>query len=158
MKFLYLDDLRSPKDPKWEVVRNYDEFCSWLEKEYGRHGFFKPTVVDLFISFDHDLADEHYTPEHLWTDYSGSVKHQDAKQYQEKTGLDCAKVLADYNIIPSMSNSHSWNPVGQAAICGFIDGWYRFNGINDMIQKFLSLHHNFYAPQQRLGCYTAKRA
>ena len=55
---LFLDDLRNPKDViwvnlpevEWTVVRNYDDFVN--------------TIIDkgvpTRISFDHDLADEHY--------------------------------------------------------------------------------------------------
>ena len=25
-KYIYLDDVRTPHDPRWTVVRNYDEF------------------------------------------------------------------------------------------------------------------------------------
>jgi hypothetical protein len=93
MKILWLDDVRNPflnlegRVPKIEGtiiwVLNYLEFKMWIEKN---------GLPDI-ISFDHDLAFEHYTPEHLWTDYQLSKEHQDAQNYKEKTGLDCAKCL-----------------------------------------------------------------
>ena len=46
--YLYLDDVRTPKADNWEVVRNYDEFTTYIT----RHG-----IPDL-ISFDHDLGEE----------------------------------------------------------------------------------------------------
>lgn len=130
MKHLYLDDMRTPVDPKWDVVRNYDEFKEYLVNNFPFiDDYHEPVTLELHISFDHDLADEHYVPQELWTDYAASVKHQDSQQYKEKTGLDCAKLLAEYNILPDFCNCHSWNPVGKANIIGFIDGWYRFNNV-----------------------------
>jgi len=117
MKILWLDDLRNPfldlegRVPKVENstliwVLNYHEFTMWIEKN---------GLPDI-ISFDHDLAFEHYTPEHLWTDYQLSKEYQDAQNYKEKTGLDCAKWLCDYcqnndKDIPKYY-IHSANPVG----------------------------------------------
>jgi hypothetical protein len=45
---LFLDDLRSPPDASWDVVRSYEEHVGHIES----HG--TPDV----ISFDHDLGDE----------------------------------------------------------------------------------------------------
>lgn len=135
MKHLYLDDIRTPTDPKWEIVRNYDEFEAYLVKHFTRGGGIAPVPVEvnLVVSFDHDLADEHYVPQELWHDYPASVRYQDLnlRDCVEKTGLECAKLLATYNLIPVVCNCHSWNPVGKANIVGFIDGWLRFNNIHD---------------------------
>lgn len=128
-KILWLDDLRNPylnlegKVPKEdgvvEWVLNYEEFTQWIIK------FGLPHV----ISFDHDLADEHYTPEYFWNDYMESKKFQEwrEKDYQEKTGMDCAKWLVDY----CMNNdkdlplfySHSANPVGRDNILCFLENF-----------------------------------
>ena len=85
MKKLFLDDLRIPKDAiglvasnlnqfywanDWDVVINYDEFVSYITKN----------GLPDFISFDHDLADEHY----IGTDTN------------EKTGFEAAKWLVDW--------------------------------------------------------------
>jgi|TARA_R110000796_G_scaffold29731_1_gene79954 hypothetical protein len=117
---LWLDDIRNPfideekrvpiGNDKWNInwVLNYEQFVQWIEI-YG--------LPDA-ISFDHDLADEHYTPEYFWDDYEESKKFQEwrGKTYQEKTGMDCAKWLVDF----CMDNKvelpkfyvHSANPVG----------------------------------------------
>ena len=84
-------------------VKNYDEFVAWIT-ENG--------LPDK-ISFDHDLADEHYAPEKRYGDYNDWVSEQ---EFQEKNGMDCAKWLVDYcldnNIeIPSFT-VHSANPSG----------------------------------------------
>lgn len=130
-KLLWLDDLRNPfldfesKVPKLEDftiewVLNYEEFIQWIEK-YGL-----PTV----ISFDHDLADEHYTPEEYWSDYDKSKEYQDSQDYQEKTGMDCAKWLVDYCIdkqlhLPSFY-VHSANPVGADNILGLLNNYVKY--------------------------------
>ena len=32
---LYLDDIRTPKDPEWIVARNYDEFVKELSEKFN---------------------------------------------------------------------------------------------------------------------------
>lgn len=126
MTNLFLDDIRNPADAhpytgqtmfldrEWVVVRNYDEFTAWIETN-GLPGL---------ISFDHDLAFSHYTPEPLWTDYEASRAWQDAQTHQEKTGYECALWLVDYclntgNVCPDFY-CHSMNPVGKDKIVGVL--------------------------------------
>lgn len=121
---LWLDDYRNPYlnlegkaplDPdtgeyyntNW--VLNYEQFTQWISM------FGLPDA----ISFDHDLADEHYTPEYFWNDYQESKKYQEwkSKDYKEKTGYDCAKWLIEYcldngNLKLPEIYIHSANPVG----------------------------------------------
>lgn len=124
---LWLDDIRNPyldiegKVPKdsgniiWVI--NYEQFVQWIEK------FGMPSI----ISFDHDLADEHQTPEQYWNDYQLSKEYQDAQIYTEKTGLDCAKWLVEY----CMDNNfklpkyyvHSANPPGRDNILGLLNNF-----------------------------------
>ena len=118
---LWLDDYRDPFDKKidWMAfspigrdvkiywVKSYDEFVKWITD----NGL--PTA----IAFDHDLADEHYTPSEYWDDYDKSKEYQESQNYKEKTGYDCAKWLIDYCMdneveLPKFS-SHSANPVGR---------------------------------------------
>ena len=130
---LWLDDLRNPfideekrvpiGNDKWNInwVLNYEQFVQWIEI-YG--------LPDA-ISFDHDLADEHYTPEYFWDDYEESKKFQEwrGKTYQEKTGMDCAKWLVDF----CMDNKvelpkfyvHSANPVGADNIRGLLNNFIK---------------------------------
>jgi hypothetical protein len=118
---LFLDDIRHPysvyeylKDTKylqwdWIVVRNYDEFISHITSN----------GLPKFISFDHDLADEHYTPQEYWKDYELSKAYQESvySNYKEKTGLECAKWLVelclDKDLLLPEFVSHSQNPVGK---------------------------------------------
>ena len=133
---LWLDDIRNPflnlegkvpkdengEDYKINWVLNYEEFVKWIEM------FGLPNA----ISFDHDLADEHYTPEYFWNNYQESKKYQEWKSnhYQEKTGMDCAKWLVDYCIdnkekLPKIF-VHSANPVGADNIKYLLDNFLKY--------------------------------
>jgi hypothetical protein len=120
-KILWVDDLRNPfidlenrvpkEDGVIEWVLNYEQFVQWIEK------FGLPNI----ISFDHDLADEDYTPE----------EYQNSRDYQEKTGMDCAKWLIDYCIdnnceLPKFY-IHSANPVGADNIRGILNNYLKYN-------------------------------
>lgn len=130
MKKLFLDDVRQVRDacyyvvnPKiyweedWDIVRNYKEFVEYIEKN---------GLPDL-ISFDHDLADEHY--EDLFSDPNWSKSNDDIElkygEYREKTGLDCAKWLVNFcflNRLPIPEFMvHSANPVGAKNIKSYLD-------------------------------------
>jgi hypothetical protein len=123
---LYLDDTRTPTTTipgyePWHVVRNYHEFVAWITE----HG-----VPDL-ISFDHDLADEHMN------DYFSQValngfQYPTYENYQEKTGLDCARWLAEHieanNLQLKSVSVHSHNPVGATNIQSYINGFKKHMG------------------------------
>jgi hypothetical protein len=122
---LFLDDFRQPVDAflhtgnpiynkvQWMIVRNYDEFRHYIQ----RNGM--PQIV----SFDHDLADEHY----------GMQEHLDEIEYlmfQEKTGYDCAKWLINYCIdtnekLPATILIHSMNPAGSLNIKSLFDSYIK---------------------------------
>jgi len=121
---LYLDDMRTPTETlpgykKWNVVRNYKEFKEWILKN----------GLPNFISFDHDLADEHIQ------DYFTQIKAigyqmPSYDQYKEKTGLDCAKWLCEEYCFPTNLSLpqcavHSANPVGAKNIHSYINGYLR---------------------------------
>ena len=125
-KALYLDDQRTPVDnipdhEPWVVVRNYDEFVDWISKN----------GVPNFISFDHDLADEHIN-DYFDQFYQQGYQHPSYDSYKEKTGLDCARWLAQYceqtgEKINKVS-VHSHNPVGATNIQSFINGFKKHMG------------------------------
>ena len=116
MKLLFLDDERFPEQcVNWMkrrnpadfeiyytqdycIVKNYDSFVNWIIKN----------GLPEIISFDHDLADEHYNKYY----YDGTFK--------EKTGYDCAKWLKEYcdskNLKYPKILIHTMNPVGQENI------------------------------------------
>tara|TARA_R110002096_G_scaffold45215_1_gene121699 strand:- start:75 stop:473 length:399 start_codon:yes stop_codon:yes gene_type:complete len=117
---LWLDDLRNPfldkekrvplGNDKWNInwVLNFEQFTEWIEI-YG--------LPDA-ISFDHDLAPEHYTPEYFWDDYDASKNYQEwkKKSYTTYTGEYCAKWLVSYcnknKLDLPIYYIHSANPVG----------------------------------------------
>lgn len=95
---LFLDDTRQPPDMTWDVVRNYQQFVEYITKQ---------GVPDV-ISFDHDLAFEHYPL---------TESHPDPETilydiYTEKTGYDCAKWLVENGYEVKRWMVHSMNPVG----------------------------------------------
>jgi hypothetical protein len=131
MKKLFLDDIRQVRDacyyvinPKiyweeedWDIVRNYDEFIKYIE-ENG--------LPDL-ISFDHDLADEHYND--LFSDKNWFKDNDNIElvydEYKEKTGLECAKWLVDFCLDNNKKLPdyivHSANPIGKKNIESFLN-------------------------------------
>lgn len=124
---LFLDDIRSVREasnymsctvrhnyhqPGWDVVKSYDEFVSYIE----RNG------LPNLISFDHDLADEHYedllSDENFLKGDQKIILKYDA--YKEKTGYEAAKWLIDYCLehnepLPDFL-VHTMNPVGRKNI------------------------------------------
>ena len=122
---LFLDDIRIPADVEkyfnpiqyrelfrkfdWIIVRNYDEFVRTI----------KTKGVPNTVSFDHDLADEHYAPKEIWEFPEQVEKRID--NFKEKTGYDCALFLLDYcrgsgDLGPKLVLCHSMNPVGKKKI------------------------------------------
>ncbi len=122
---LYLDDERTPDisyeytkdksyiDLEWDIVRSFDEFVNYiLENE-----------LPELISFDHDLADEHYNYsveiiKNSMIDYSG---------FREKTGYECAKWLIGYCIDNNLKlpkfMCHSLNIVGKENIMYLLNNY-----------------------------------
>lgn len=133
MTKLFLDDLRVPHDTwlythdpiylqnDWVIVRNYKEFCKYI----------KTNPLPALISFDHDLADSHYTPEHYWDDYEASKKWQEAQVHTEETGYECAKFLSSYCMDKKLKLPaylvHSMNPVGRDNILNILSNHLVFN-------------------------------
>lgn len=118
--FIYLDDVRTPKDEnEWVVVRNYDEFVKTLT-EIG--------IENIgIISLDHDLG------ETSMKEYFNNVITNfklDYTNIEEKTGLDCAKWLVEEcmqkNLTIPLVYSHSANPIGAANIIGYINAYLAF--------------------------------
>jgi hypothetical protein len=111
-----LDDVRTPKDADWKVVRSYDEFTAHI-KMNGLENY-------ELMSLDHDLGDT------AMNEYYNNVSPNytlDYNNIQEKTGLDCAKFL----VAESMNTKiplpqiyvHSANPIGSANIMGYINNY-----------------------------------
>jgi hypothetical protein len=128
---IYLDDVRTPKDKDWMVVRNYHEFVN-LVQNVGIKNIHT-------ISLDHDLGDSAMNEYH--TNVSPNFK-LNYENITEKTGYDAAKFLVDefYSKYPERLEMdyfikkaepvmfpivlvHSANPIGSANICGYINNF-----------------------------------
>lgn len=136
MKRIYLDDMRTPVEPGWIVVRTWDDFVDAV------------TEIGLdkihIISLDHDLGDT------AMYEYRNNVsKHYklDYDNIDEKTGYDCVKWLIGhfYNMYPERLEMpyterkrteilfpkvvvHSANPIGSANMMGYINNFYKNEG------------------------------
>ena len=108
---LFLDDERMPKnaftytknqlylDLDWVVVRNYDEFVSYIKEN---------DMPDL-ISFDHDLAD---------------INYDEKTGYDCAKWL--INICIDQNINPPNYMVHSMNNVGRRNIIYLIENYKKF--------------------------------
>lgn len=127
MKYLFLDDVREPVDclaymykelgtnnliykQDWTIVRNFKEFVAHIN-QYG--------LPDV-ISFDHDLADEHYTGESL-------IRYE---AFKSPTGYDAAhwliKYCQDRHLKLPKYLVHSMNPVGKENIQLLLDNYTKY--------------------------------
>jgi hypothetical protein len=123
---LYLDDMRTPTDPEWIVVRNYDQFVKMV-MEHGIEAFHT-------ISLDHDLGDTAMAE--YWNNVQPNYK-LDYTNITEKTGLDCIKWLVEHFLNkPIVENtettfmfpqiySHSANPIGAYNIIGYANNFLK---------------------------------
>jgi hypothetical protein len=128
---IYLDDVRTPVNKDWIVVRNYNEFVKKV-LELGLSN------INL-ISLDHDLGDT------AMSEYFKNVSPNYELNYDnitEKTGLDCVKWLINYfydenpkRVKMSRLDKknypikfpevvvHSANPIGSANMMGYINNF-----------------------------------
>lgn len=110
---LFLDDIRFPEDVKYAlgpyanlvICRSYND-AVWAVQHYG---------LPKIISFDHDLADQHY----ILGD-------------GEKTGYSFAKWFGDYVLYNRLDLPegfcyyvHSMNPVGADNIRNYMENFLR---------------------------------
>jgi hypothetical protein len=98
---LYLDDVRTPVDDSWIVVRSFHEFVEHIDM-FG---------MPYEISFDHDLG---------WNNISNQPR---------LSGMDCAKWLVENNYVPDRFYVHSANPVGAENILCLLNNWQAENGL-----------------------------
>jgi len=129
---IYLDDVRTPVERDWQVVRTFYELSDLIQK-VGLN------AVDV-ISLDHDLGDSAMNEYH--TNVSPNFK-LDYNNISEKTGYDAAKFLVDefYSKYPERLDMdyfakkeepvmfpivlvHSANPIGSANIMGYINNFW----------------------------------
>lgn len=115
---LYLDDIRTPNNDDWHVVRNYDELVSHIRL----NGLDKYEVISL----DHDLGD---TAQKEYFNNVSPNYQLDYNNILEKTGLDCAKWLVAESMnskipLPQIY-THSANPIGSANIMGYVNNYLK---------------------------------
>lgn len=125
MKYnLFLDDERIPQIVtwvelplvEWVIARNYNQFVEIIQKN----------GLPELVSFDHDLADEHYAEYTAAHDPKSLTRGRiNYDTFKEKTGYDCAKWLAQYCVdnnrpIPQYY-THTMNPIGGANICSILE-------------------------------------
>lgn len=133
--YLYLDDVRIPKDERWELVTNYDEFVQHIEL----HGLENYDCISL----DHDLGEEA-----MREYYDGVVKHGKINydNIKEKTGYDCAKwiiqkAISEKKPLPKIY-CHSANPVGSDNIINYVNSYYASAGIKDSCE-LVKIEHTY---------------
>ena len=108
---LFLDDERVPKNVtwvelplvEWVIVRNFEQFITYIKL----HG------IPARVSFDHDLAPEHYQ----------------GLQSDELTGMDCVKWLVDFcdehnHKFPEYY-LHTLNTDGEANMKSYIESYLK---------------------------------
>ena len=125
---IFLDDIRNPENcvtymhkrigslnpiylEEWVIARNYNEFVDIVTRHIDKI---------THISFDHDIAEEHYTTpneEFLPELYD---RNMEIGLYNEKTGYDCAKFALNYyrqkgKELPIIF-VHTLNPAGRENI------------------------------------------
>lgn len=120
---IYVDDVRTPIDKDWIVIRTYEEFVEIVEK-------LGLDQIKL-ISLDHDLGDkailEYYTNAVKYgiIDYDNLI--------DEKTGYDCAKWLVNKWLDGApvcQVHTHSHNGVGRKNIKSLINNYYKNHNID----------------------------
>lgn len=110
---IFLDDERNPEDVTWivypngivwdAICRNYDQFVQTIEKN----------GVPAICSLDHDLGMTAYREFFRANAFDKKINYD---RILEKTGMDCARFLANYcvdrNLPLPVYYLHSMNPMG----------------------------------------------
>ena len=122
--YIYLDDVRTPIEKIWIVVRNYEEFVKIITDE----GLDSISVISL----DHDLGESAMNEFFSNVYINGKL---DYNNITEKTGLDCAKFLIELSMDSGIKLPqiyvHSANPVGSANIIELVNNFLHFNKLEE---------------------------
>ena len=116
---IYLDDVRTPIENDWIIVRNYDEFVSTIM-------YIGLENIGL-ISLDHDLGDSAMKEWHTNVAKNYTLNYDNIT---EKTGMDCTKWLVNQwmdgqPIVDVVV--HSANAIGSANMMGYINNYRHIN-------------------------------
>lgn len=119
---IYLDDVRTPVDKEWIVVRDYEQLVSNVIY-YGLEN------IDE-ISLDHDLGDS------AMIEYYNNAKENykiDYNNIHEKTGYDVCKYLVNESLLRNIPLPqifvHSANPIGAHNMMGYINNYLKNCGL-----------------------------
>ena len=116
---IYLDDVRTPVDKDWIIVRDYEQFVTKIQ-DIGLEN------IEL-ISLDHDLGDT------AMSEWHRNVYHNYTLNYDnilEKTGMDCTKWLVEQWLDGKPVVDvvvHSANAIGSANMMGYINNYRHVN-------------------------------
>jgi len=131
-KKIYLDDVRTPIEKDWIIVRNYDEFVEKIN-EIGLENI-------SLISLDHDLG------ETAMVEWYKNVYHNYELNYDnilEKTGMDCAKWLVNQWLDGKPVVEvvvHSANAIGSANMMGYINNYKHIHRLPQNCVRVAILH------------------
>jgi hypothetical protein len=118
---IYLDDVRTPTEPGWIIVRSHEQLLETL----GTIGLENISLISL----DHDLGDT------AVSEWYNNVKPNYQLNYSnimESTGMDSAKWLVDQWLAgapPVLVVVHSANPIGAGNIMGYINNYRKNHGL-----------------------------
>jgi hypothetical protein len=121
--FLYTNDEIYLKD--WVIVKDFESFKFLIDSIILNQGNLDEVEV---ISYDHDLADEHYHQAMLLSDHTEYNNLYEV--FQEKTGLDCVKYLIEVCLdnlcdMPQFL-VHTQNPVGHLNITAMLKNFEKY--------------------------------
>lgn len=131
-KRIYLDDIRTPHDPSWVVVRNYEEFVEKIT-EIGLAN------IEL-ISLDHDLG--HTAMQEWYTNVSTNYT-LNYDNIEEKTGMDCVKWLVEKWLDGEpvcRVMVHSANAVGSGNMMGYINNYKHLHRLPQDCERWVVPH------------------
>lgn len=118
---IYLDDIRTPIDIDWCIVRTFDEFVEKINNT-GLENIEQ-------ISLDHDLGIEAMNEYYTNTKFNNVINYNNIN---EKTGYDAAKYLInkaiDENLLLPYITVHSANAVGSENIISYVNNYYKSIG------------------------------
>lgn len=148
---IYLDDVRTPTDSSWTVVRDYWEFCKLV---------FATGLENIeAISLDHDLGDE------AMSEYYNNAKPNytiDYSNIHEMTGMDCTKYIVHRSMetgvpLPQVY-IHSANPIGAANMLGYINNYLKNCRLPQtcVIRQIPHTYIDVMTDEQRLAKYIKK--
>ena len=116
---IYLDDVRTPVETGWTVVRNYDQFVSTIQ-------YIGLENIEL-ISLDHDLGDTAMKEWHYGVTKNYAINYDNIT---EKTGMDCTKWLVNQWLDGQPVVDvvvHSANAIGPANMMGYTNNYRHLN-------------------------------